>query len=234
MQVLAQTVVKVDGIHRAVVGRFRHPNTSDVLLAKETFLVLASANDEGSLTTHHTQPLHATILNLQVLRAQQQATSSQVYAACGDSSSGSIRVIQADQTVEVLYESPADYPGISGMWSIPPWPGADFHSLLVLSFASGSRAMATGGRGCKLVAAGTYKPGRFVASNEMDSVMTYDFKADSGFRMIHADRHSRPISHCAAVQNPTPSQATIAAVDQKGRALFMAPEPETYGPERNI
>ncbi len=78
MQMLAQTVVKVDGIHRAVVGRFRHPNTSDVLLAKETFLVLASANDEGSLTTHHTQPLHATILNLQVLRAQQQATASQV------------------------------------------------------------------------------------------------------------------------------------------------------------
>ncbi|KAL0033688.1 hypothetical protein WJX77_000833 [Trebouxia sp. C0004] len=76
--------------------------------------------------------------------------------------------------------------------------------------------------------------GRFVASNEMDSVMAYDFKADSGFRMIHADRHSQPISHCAAVQNPTPSQATIAAVDQKGRALFMAPEPETYGPERNM
>jgi len=64
--------------------------------------------------------------------------------------------------------------------------------------------------------------------------MAYDFKADSGFRMIHADRHSRPISHCAAVQNPTPSQATIAAVDQKGRALFMAPDPETYGPERNM
>ena len=68
----------------------------------------------------------------------------QVYAACGSASNGSIRVIQADQTVEVLYESAADYPGISGMWSIPPWPGADFHSLLVLSFASGTRAMATG------------------------------------------------------------------------------------------
>jgi len=78
MQMLAQTVVKVDGIHRAVVGRFRHPNTSDVLLAKETSLVLASASDEGTLTTHHTQPLHATILNLQVLRAQQQTTASQV------------------------------------------------------------------------------------------------------------------------------------------------------------
>ena len=68
----------------------------------------------------------------------------QVYAACGSSKDGSVRVIQADQTVEVLYESGADYPGISGMWSVPPWPGADFHTLLVLSFASGSRAMATG------------------------------------------------------------------------------------------
>ena len=68
----------------------------------------------------------------------------QVYAACGHSHNGSIRVIQADQTVETLYESGADYPGISGMWSVPPWPGAEFHSLLVLSFASGSRAMATG------------------------------------------------------------------------------------------
>ncbi len=78
MQMLAQTVVKVDGIHRAVVGHFRHPNSSDVLLAQETSLVLASTNDEGFLTTHHTQPLHATILNLQVLRAQQQSNASQV------------------------------------------------------------------------------------------------------------------------------------------------------------
>ena len=64
--------------------------------------------------------------------------------------------------------------------------------------------------------------------------MAYEFKADSGFRMLHADRHSRPISHCAAVQNPMPSQATVAAVDQNGRALFLAPETEAYGPERNM
>ena len=68
----------------------------------------------------------------------------------------------------------------------------------------------------------------------MDSVMAYDFQADSGFRMIHADRHSRPISHCSAVQTPVPSQATVAAVDQKGKALFLASEPETFGPERNM
>lgn len=68
----------------------------------------------------------------------------QVYAACGQHYNGSIRVMQADQTVEVLYESEADYPGISSIWSLTPWPGADCHSLVVLSFASNSRAMATG------------------------------------------------------------------------------------------
>ena len=52
--------------------------------------------------------------------------------------------MSADQTVEVVYESGADYPGLLGMWSLPPWPDADFHSLLVLSFASSTRAMATG------------------------------------------------------------------------------------------
>lgn len=52
--------------------------------------------------------------------------------------------MHADQTVEVLHESEADYPGMSGMWSLPPWPGADTHSLVVLSFASSSRAMASG------------------------------------------------------------------------------------------
>ena len=64
--------------------------------------------------------------------------------------------------------------------------------------------------------------------------MAYDFKPESGFRMLHADRHSRPICQCTAIQNHMPSQATVAAVDQKGRALFLAPEPETYGPERNM
>lgn len=78
MRMLAQTVVQGDGVHRAVVGRFRSPTSSDVLLAKETSLVLASANDEGDLTTHHTQPVHATILNLQVLHAKQQTDGAQV------------------------------------------------------------------------------------------------------------------------------------------------------------
>ncbi len=78
MQMLAQTVVQGDGVHRAVVGRFRHPNTSDILLAKETSLVLVSASEEGDLTTHHTQPVYGTILDLQVVHAAQQANTAQV------------------------------------------------------------------------------------------------------------------------------------------------------------
>lgn len=99
---------------------------------------LSSPPPSSSLHPTLLHPCHHTAPSLM------SKACAQVYAACGYSSNGSIKVIQADQTVDTLYESGADYPGISGMWSIPPWPGAEFHSLLVLSFASGSRAMATG------------------------------------------------------------------------------------------
>ena len=64
--------------------------------------------------------------------------------------------------------------------------------------------------------------------------MVFDCKPDSGFRMLQADSYSRPVSHSLAVQHAMPDQATVAAVDRKGRALFLAPEPETFGPERNM
>ena len=76
--------------------------------------------------------------------------------------------------------------------------------------------------------------GRFVASNEMDSAMVYEFNLSTGLCMLQADSYSRPVTHCLAVQNPTPCQATVGAVDRQGRAFFLAPEPETFGPERNM
>ena len=69
MQMLAQTLVPGDGIHRAVTGHFRHAHTDDIALAKGSWLNLASANEDGTLTTHLQQPVHATVLDLQVLRA---------------------------------------------------------------------------------------------------------------------------------------------------------------------
>ena len=76
--------------------------------------------------------------------------------------------------------------------------------------------------------------GRFVASNEMDSAMVYEFNLGTGLCMLQADSYSRPVTHCLAIQNPTPCQATVGAVDRQGRAFFLAPEPETFGPERNM
>ena len=76
--------------------------------------------------------------------------------------------------------------------------------------------------------------GRFVASNEMDSAMVYEYKSGSGLHMLQADSYSRPVTHCSAVQNPVPCQATVGVVDRQGRAFFLAPELESFGPECNM
>ena len=64
--------------------------------------------------------------------------------------------------------------------------------------------------------------------------MVYEYRTGTGFRMLQADSSSRPVTHSSPIQNPSPCQATVAAVDRQGRAFFLAPEPETFGPERNM
>lgn len=72
-----------------------------------------------------------------------------------------------------------------------------------------------------------------MASNEMDSAMVYEYTG-AGLRMLQADSNSRPVTHSTAIRDPIPCQATVGAVDRQGRVLFLAPEPETFGPERNM
>ena len=78
MHMLAQTLVPGDGIHRAVRGNFRHVSSSEVVLAKGTSLALASTTDDGVVKTRHRQPVHATILDLQVLRGCHSQGAEQV------------------------------------------------------------------------------------------------------------------------------------------------------------
>ena len=78
MRMIAQTVIQGEGIHRSVVGRFRQSSNIDVLLAKETSLVLACPNEQGELVTQHTQPVHGTVLDVQVAPAPQHAKFGQV------------------------------------------------------------------------------------------------------------------------------------------------------------
>lgn len=67
MHMLAQTLVPGDAVHRAVKGHFRQRSVLDIVLAREASLALASTNEEGTLTTHHQQPVHATVLDLHTL-----------------------------------------------------------------------------------------------------------------------------------------------------------------------
>lgn len=78
MRVVAQSVVQGEGIHQGVVGRFRQSSNKDVLLAKETSLVIACPNEQGELVTQHTQPVHGTVLDVKVVPAPQHAQSGQV------------------------------------------------------------------------------------------------------------------------------------------------------------
>lgn len=78
MRMVAQSVVQGEGLHRGVVGRFRQSSNRDVLLAKETSLVLACPNEQGELVKQLTQPVHGTVLDLKVAPAPQQAQPGQV------------------------------------------------------------------------------------------------------------------------------------------------------------
>lgn len=53
-------------------------------------------------------------------------------------------MIAPNPALEVVYESEPDFGGVLGLWSLPMLPGAAADALLVLSFASGSRALSTG------------------------------------------------------------------------------------------
>ena len=78
MRLIAQTVIEGEGLHQAIVGRFRHSSKRDVLLAKETSLVLATPNEDGEISHVHTQPVHGTILDLKLLHAPQHGQAHQV------------------------------------------------------------------------------------------------------------------------------------------------------------
>ena len=63
---------------------------------------------------------------------------------------GAITVIAPNPALEVLYESEPDYSGVLGLWSLSTFPGATADALMILSFASGSRALSTGAHPCLL------------------------------------------------------------------------------------
>lgn len=72
----------------------------------------------------------------------------QVYAVSGTSptASGSLHVLHGSQVVDTLFQSAPDYQGVTGLWAIPMTPTEVCAALIIISFASGSRAMTAGAR----------------------------------------------------------------------------------------
>lgn len=73
---------------------------------------------------------------------------AQVYALSGAGAEGAntcnVRVMHGGLVVESLFTSPANYEGVTGLWSIPFAPSDASSALIIISFASGSRAMTAG------------------------------------------------------------------------------------------
>ena len=53
-------------------------------------------------------------------------------------------MLSPNPVLEVVFQSAPDFAGVSGLWALAACPGDAAHSLLLLSFASGSRALSTG------------------------------------------------------------------------------------------
>lgn len=71
----------------------------------------------------------------------------QVYAISGEGhpgNPGALHVLHGTQVLDTLLMSPPEYQGVTGLWSIPVAPSVATSALVVISFASGSRAMAAG------------------------------------------------------------------------------------------
>lgn len=61
-------------------------------------------------------------------------------------SAGSLHVLHSSEVVDTLFQSGPDYEGVTGLWSIPLRPAEVCSAFIIISFASGSRAMTAGTR----------------------------------------------------------------------------------------
>ena len=73
----------------------------------------------------------------------------QVYAISGKGhpgSPGALHVLHGCQVMDMLFKSPAEYQGVTGLWSVPVAPADITSALVIISFTSGSRAMTAGAK----------------------------------------------------------------------------------------
>lgn len=61
-----------------------------------------------------------------------------------ESSPGQVHLLHGSRVVDCLYESPPEYPGVTGIFPVSLTSQDDTTAAVIISFASGSRALTTG------------------------------------------------------------------------------------------
>lgn len=85
----------------------------------------------------------APILDLSVVDYHEEK-QDQMFACCGMSPEGSLRIIRSGISVERLLRTPPIYQGMTGIWSLKIKKSDPFHSFLVLSFVEETRILSVG------------------------------------------------------------------------------------------
>ncbi|CAI9101020.1 OLC1v1038241C2 [Oldenlandia corymbosa var. corymbosa] len=85
----------------------------------------------------------APILDMSIVDHQDEK-HDQIFACCGMSPEGSLRIIQSGISMDRLLKTAPIYQGITGTWAIKMKRSDSYHSFLVLSFVEETRVLSVG------------------------------------------------------------------------------------------
>ncbi|KAJ0263855.1 Uncharacterized protein HA466_0023060 [Hirschfeldia incana] len=123
----------------------------EMLCVEGGFLATFSEMADGTVFKVGTEKLHwissiqniAPILDFSVVDDQNEKRD-QIFACCGVTPEGSLRIIRSGISVEKLLKTAPVYQGITGTWTVKMKLTDVYHSFLVLSFVEETRVLSVG------------------------------------------------------------------------------------------
>jgi splicing factor 3B subunit 3 len=123
----------------------------DILWIEGGFLATFAEMADGTVFKLGTEKLHwmssiqniAPILDFSVMDDQNEKRD-QIFACCGVTPEGSLRIIRSGINVEKLLKTAPVYQGITGTWTVKMKLTDVYHSFLVLSFVEETRVLSVG------------------------------------------------------------------------------------------
>ncbi|XP_010498325.1 PREDICTED: pre-mRNA-splicing factor prp12-like [Camelina sativa] len=123
----------------------------EILWVEGGFLATFAEMADGTVFKLGTEKLHwmssiqniAPILDFSVMDDQNEKRD-QIFACCGVTPEGSLRIIRSGINVEKLLKTAPVYQGITGTWTVKMKLTDVYHSFLVLSFVEETRVLSVG------------------------------------------------------------------------------------------